>query len=324
MSAELIDGGATADTIKADLSSRIERLKAGGGALHLRAVQVGENPASRAYIRRQKASCEDMGIDYALDELPADTSQDQLEAHIVGLNNDAGVSGVILQMPVPEGIDARRAQWAVAPEKDVEGILPEHMGMVSYGAWDIGPCTAMGAFELIRNLPLEPKKEVVDWVEADIARRGLVRGLYGHNAVVVGHSDIVGKPLSLMLLNNYCTVTVCHIGTVDLAACTRQADILCVAVGKPGLVTGDMVKPGAVVIDIGINRVPVLDEDGNPVLTEKGTRKMRTVGDVDAESAAEVAGHITPVPGGVGPMTVAMLLRNTVIAAEKQAGLSPA
>jgi len=198
----------------------------------------------------------------------------------------------------------------------VEGILPEHMGKVSYGAADIGPCTAMGAFELIAGLPLTPKKEIVDWVEADIVRRKLVRGLYGHHAVVVGHSDIVGKPLALLLLNNYCTVTVCHIGTVDLAAQTRQADILCVAVGKPGLVTGDMVKPGAVVVDIGINRVPVLDAEGKPALTPDGKKRMRTVGDVEFEAAREVASAITPVPGGVGPMTVAMLLRNTVVAAE--------
>jgi len=320
MAAELIDGNATADSLKGSLKSRIDKLRARGHPVHLRAVQVGENPASRAYIRSQQRSCEEMGISYALDELPAETTQQELEAHIAELNTDAGVTGIILQMPVPEGVDARRAQWAVAREKDVEGILPEHMGMVSYGAWDIGPCTAMGAFELIRNLPLEPKKEIVDWVEADIERRNLVRGLYGHNAVIVGHSDIVGKPLGLMLLNNYCTVTTCHIGTVDLAAQTGQADILCVAVGRPGLITGDMVKPGAAVIDIGINRVPVLDDDGNPVLTDKGKKKMRTVGDVDFEAVREVAGCITPVPGGVGPMTVAMLLRNTVIAAEKQAG----
>ncbi len=319
MTAQLIDGKAVAESVKADLKGRVEALTSAGHPVHLKALQVGENPASRAYIRSQQRSCEQMGIAYTLDELPADATQEQLEAHIAQLNSDADTTGIILQMPLPEGLDARRAQWAIDPSKDIEGILPEHMGMVSYGAWDIGPCTAMGAFELIKGLPLEPKKEIVDWVDSDIKRRDLVRGLYGHHAVVVGHSDIVGKPLGLMLLNNYCTVTVCHIGTTDLAAQTKQADILCVAVGKPGLLTGDMVKPGAVVIDIGINRVPVLDEQGNPVLTPEGRKKMRTVGDVDFEAAREVAGYITPVPGGVGPMTVAMLLRNTVVAAEKLA-----
>ena len=319
MSAERIDGQAVAENIKGQLKGRVQALTGAGHPVHLKAVQVGENPASRAYIRSQQRSCEEMGIAYSLDELPADATQEQLEAHIAQLNGDPQATGIILQMPLPQGLDPRSAQWAIAAAKDVEGILPEHMGMISYGAWDIGPCTAMGAFELIKGLPLEPKKEIVDWVEADIARRDLVRGLYGHHAVVVGHSDIVGKPLALMLLNNYCTVTVCHIGTTDLAAQTKQADILCVAVGKPGLVTGDMVQPGAVVIDIGINRVPVLDERGNPVLTPEGRKKMRTVGDVEFEAAQEVAGYITPVPGGVGPMTVAMLLRNTVVAAEKLA-----
>jgi len=319
MSARLIDGKAVAESIKADLKGRIQALTSEGHPVHLKAVQVGENPASRAYIRSQQRACEEMGITYTLDELPAETTQEELHAHIDRLNADPQVTGVILQMPLPEGLDARRAQWRIAAAKDVEGILPEHMGKVSYGAWDIGPCTAMGAFELIKTLPLEPKKEIVDWVEADIRRRGLLRGLYGHHAVVVGHSDIVGKPLALMLLNHYATVTVCHIGTVDLARETSQADILCVAVGKPGLITAEMVKPGAVVIDIGINRVPVLDEAGNPVLTPEGRKKMRTVGDVDFEAVREVAGYITPVPGGVGPMTVAMLLRNTVVAAEEQA-----
>jgi len=319
MAGRLIDGKAVAEGIKADLKGRIEALSGAGHPVHLKAVQVGENAASRAYIRSQQRSCEQMGITYTLDELPAETTQDQLEAHIAELNTDANTTGIILQMPLPEGLDARRAQWTVSPAKDIEGILPEHVGMVSYGAWDIGPCTAMGAFELVKGLPLEPRKAPEDWVEADIERRSLVRGLYGHHAVVVGHSDIVGKPLALMLLNNYCTVTVCHIGTTDLATQTKQADIVCVAVGKPGLVTGAMVKPGAVVIDIGINRVPVLDEQGNPVLTPEGKKKRRTVGDVEFEAAQEVAGYITPVPGGVGPMTVAMLLRNTVVAAEKLA-----
>jgi len=160
MVAQLIDGKAVAEEIKADLEARVRKLTSAGHPVHLKAVQVGENPASRAYIRSQQRSCEEVGITYSLDELPADTTQEQLDDHLGKLNADLEVTGIILQMPVPEGVDARQAQWAIAPGKDVEGILPEHVGMVSYGAWDVGPCTAMGAFELITRLPLEPKKEI--------------------------------------------------------------------------------------------------------------------------------------------------------------------
>ena len=240
------------------------------------------------------------------------------------------MTGIILQMPLPKGLDPRAAQAAIAPEKDVEGILPQNLGLVAAGRPGLAPCTALGAFELICSLPLEPKKEIEDWVEEDIRRRNLVRKLYGHHVVVVGHSEIVGKPLSLMLLNNYCTVTTCHVGTVDLAAHTRRADILCSAVGvKENLITADMIKPGAVVIDIAMIRVKVFDAKGDPVYrtnpdgsvkvsakTGKPIQATRTVGDVDFDAAKEIAGYITPVPGGVGPMTVAMLLRNTLTAAK--------
>ena len=330
MAATIIDGKAYAEKITADLKAEIEAFKQTGGAVHLVAVQVGENAASRIYIRNQKASCEAAAIDYTLLELPAETSQADLEAKIRDLNADSNVTGLILQMPLPAGLDPRAAQGVIAPAKDVEGILPQNLGLLVAARPGPAPCTALGAFELICSLPLEPKKAIEDWVEADIKRRGLVRGLYGHNAVVVGHSEIVGKPLSLMLLNNYCTVTTCHVGTVDLAAHTRRADILCSAVGvKPDLITADMVKPGAVVIDIAMIRVKVVDASGEPVYrtdpdgsvrvskkTGKPIQASKTVGDVDFEAAKEMAGFITPVPGGVGPMTVAMLLRNTLNAAK--------
>ncbi len=221
-------------------------------------------------------------------------------------------------MPLPEGIGRRRAQSVIASAKDVEGISPVNMGTVIAGEPYLGPCTAVGAVELVYSLGLETDARIPEWVEQDIARRGLVRGLYGKEVVVVGHSEIVGKPIGLLLLNQYCTVTTCHIGTRDLGSHTRRADILVVAVGKPGLITAEMVKPGAVVIDVGINRVPVLDEQGEPVLNEKGTPKMKTGADVEYAAVLRGAGSITPVPGGVGPMTVAILLRNTVRAARAQ------
>ena len=330
MAGTIIDGKAVADRITAELKAEIEAFKREGGTVHLVAVQVGENAASRIYVRNQKASCEAAAIDYTLLELPETTTQQELTAKIEDLNGDATVTGIILQMPLPKGLDPRAAQGAVAPQKDVEGILPQNLGLIAAARPGPRPCTAAGAFELICSLPLQPKKAIEGWVEEDIKRRNLVRNLYGHEVVVVGHSEIVGKPLSLMLLNNYCTVTTCHVGTVDLAAHTKRADILCSAVGvKENLITAEMIKPGAVVIDIAMIRSKAVDENGQPVYaknpdgsvkvskkTGKPVQESKTVGDVDFEAAKEVAGFITPVPGGVGPMTVAMLLRNTLTAAK--------
>ena len=329
MSAKIIDGNAVAEHIVADVKAEAAKLKAAGREPHLVAVQVGENPASRVYVANQKKSCEAAGLEYTLKELAAESSLADVKGQIDELNGDPSVSGIILQMPLPKGMDPRQVQRAIDPAKDVEGLNPASMGMLVYGRRDFGPCTALGAFELICSLPLEPAKEIEGWVEEDIKRRGLVRKLYGHEVCVVGHSEIVGKPLSILLLNNYCTVTTCHVGTRDLAVHTKKADILCSAVGvRPGLITADMVKPGAVVIDIAIIRVDETDADGNvvyqtgvdgkPKLSKSGKPmpKKKTVGDVDYEAAAEVAGWITPVPGGVGPMTVAILLRNTIVAAK--------
>jgi methylenetetrahydrofolate dehydrogenase (NADP+)/methenyltetrahydrofolate cyclohydrolase len=330
MAAKIIDGKAVADGIINEVKEEAAKLKGAGREPHLVAVQVGENPASRVYIANQKKSCEAAGIKYTLTELAGDSSLADVKGAIVKLNADDSVSGIILQMPLPKGMDPRDVQRSISPAKDVEGLNPASMGMTVYGQRDFGPCTALGAFELICSLPLEPRKEIEDWVEADIKRRNLVRKLYGHEVVVVGHSEIVGKPLSILLLNNYCTVTTCHVGTRDLALHTKNADILCSAVGvKPGLISADMIKPGAAVIDIAIIRVNETDADGNVVYqtkkdgspkvskkTGKPLPKKKTVGDVDFDAAKEVAGWITPVPGGVGPMTVAILLRNTIVAAK--------
>jgi len=251
------------------------------------------------------------------------STEDELIAQIDALNNDNTVSGMIIQMPLPEGVDTRKLQRMISPTKDIEGMGAANQGGVVYapqpffkrpaagedGAdnwleaslnWPLpapAPCTPTGAMMLIRSLGID---------------------LYGKEAVVVGHSEIVGKPMALLLVAHFCTTTWCHIATKNLSEHTRKADILCVGVGVPGLIKADMIKPGAIVIDIGINRVKMLDENGQPVLNKKGKPKSKTVGDVDFEAAKEVAGHITPVPGGCGPMTAAMLMRNTLAAAKAQ------
>jgi methylenetetrahydrofolate dehydrogenase (NADP+)/methenyltetrahydrofolate cyclohydrolase len=321
MTAQLIDGNAVAQGIISQLQADVEKLKAAGKPPLLVAVQVGENPASRVYIKNQRASCEKIGISYRLDELPAETTQDGLAAHLGKLNADAAVTGVILQMPVPEGVDPRKAQLEIAFSKDVEGMHPANMGRVVYGDMSLAPCTAQGAFRLAKSLELAPSYDPLpDFAKKMIEAGKTTPSLYGKNVVIVGHSEIVGKPLALLFLDHFCTVEVCHIATQNLAEKTLRADILCVAVGKAGLVTAEMIKPGAAVIDIGINRVPDIGPDGKTKLNKKGKPRKKTVGDVDFEKAQEVAGLITPVPGGVGPMTVAMLLKNTVEAAKAAAG----
>lgn len=323
MGAKIIDGEAVAAEIKQQVESDAAELKSKGRAPHLVAVQVGENPASRIYTNMQAKSCESVGIEYDLRAFPEDISQAGLVAEIGKLNDDSAVTGLILQMPLPRGIDARQVQVEIAPEKDVEGMHPVNMGRLFYGGAHVAPCTPMAAVELLRR------------TEPDIA---------GKETVVVGHSEIVGKPIAMLLLQSLDaspTVTVCHVATRDLAAHTRNADVLFVAAGvaqarwlgynrrkKKGedvqapnlrpLVTADMLKEGAIVIDVAINRIPKgFDENGDPVKNEKGKNAMRTVGDVDYDEAAEVAGWITKLRGGVGPMTVAMLLKNTVAAAKR-------
>jgi methylenetetrahydrofolate dehydrogenase (NADP+)/methenyltetrahydrofolate cyclohydrolase len=301
MPATLIDGDALAARIRAELAPQIDAVQEACGAPpKLAALLVGDNPGARVYSRSQAKSCEEAGIAYDLVELPADSSADALAAKIDALAADAAVHGILLQMPLPEGVNARDMAEHIPPEKDVEGITAANLGkLLFYEGADLIPCTAAAAFELIRFSGCE---------------------IEGAECVVVGHSPIVGKPLVCLITNALGTCTCCHIGTRDLKAHTTGAEILVVAAGKAGLVTGEHVRPGATVIDVGINRVPVLDDDGNPVLNEKGRKKMQTVGDVDFASASEVAGAITPVPGGVGPVTVAMLLRNTVRAATAQVG----
>jgi len=300
MSAEIIDGKKMAEDIKNELKARVEALTEKGLRPFLAAVQVGEQPASRVYVKNQQASCEALGIGYRLDELPESVTEEEYVRHVEELNRDPSITGIILQMPVPDTFDKKRIQSMVVPAKDVEGMGPGNMGYVVYNRDDTpAPCTARAAVEIIKRSGVE---------------------IRGADVSVVGRSEIVGKPVALMLIALHATVSVLHSKTKDFAGMCRRADILVVAAGRPGLVTGDMVKPGALVVDVGINRVPVLDEQGNPVLNERGKPKKKTVGDVDFESVKEVAGKITPVPGGVGPMTVAILLENVVKAAEMAAG----
>jgi methylenetetrahydrofolate dehydrogenase (NADP+)/methenyltetrahydrofolate cyclohydrolase len=320
--ANLIDGEAVAKAMNEATIAAVAELKAAGRPPHLVAVQVGENPASKIYTNMQAKNCNSVGISYQLLNLPESISQEQLLIKIAELNASRQVTGLILQMPLPAHLDARKVQVAISPAKDVEGMHPENMGRLFYGGGIVSPCTPMAAVELLRRTCPD---------------------LAGKEAVVVGHSEIVGKPIAAILLqslNASPTVTVCHVATKDLASHTKAADILFVATGvsqarwmgyqrrkKAGetvtppslapLIRGDMIKPGAIVIDVAINRIPAaIDDKGNIVMDEKGKAKMKTVGDVDFEAAKDIAGAISPVPGGVGPVTVAMLLRNTISAAK--------
>jgi methylenetetrahydrofolate dehydrogenase (NADP+)/methenyltetrahydrofolate cyclohydrolase len=254
-------------------------------------VLVGENPASQVYVRNKKRQTVEAGMRSFDHTLPTSATQDELLALVARLNADPAVDGILVQLPLPPHIDARRVIEAVDPDKDVDGFHPVNAGRLMTGAPGLVPCTPLGCLMLIRS------------VRPEIA---------GLEAVVVGRSNIVGKPVAQLLLAESCTVTIAHSKTRDLPAVCRRADILVAAVGRPEMIRGDWVKPGATVIDVGINRVP------NPAA---GEGKTRLVGDVAFEEAKAVAGAITPVPGGVGPMTIACLLRNTLIAACRRRGL---
>lgn len=293
MPAQLLYGEPIARRLLEGLSEEVKRLAAAGQAPRLAALYVGENRASRLYMRKQREACAALGIEYETAGLPVESTEERVLEEIQRLNEDPRVTGIIAQMPVPPHIDSRRLRLHLDPAKDVEGMHPESMGRLVYGTARLVPCTAAAAVELARSV--HPSFSRLD-------------------VTIVGHSETVGKAISLLLLQSpfeSATPTVCHIATRDLAAHTRSADILFVAVGKPGLVRGWMIKPGATVIDIGINHVDVLDESGMPVM-ERGRPKRRIVGDVEFEEAREVCAHITPVPGGVGPLTVVMLIRNTI------------
>lgn len=277
MAAKLLDGKSLAANIKEKIKAEVEGLKSRHKITpKLVSVQVGENPASEMYLRSQRKNAENLGIDYHIEKLADKASQEDLIKAIDKLNKDKGVNGIIVQMPLPSHIDAKSISRYISPAKDVEAVHPQNMGEIVFGNAKVLPCTAAACMEILDSI------------------EGLK--LYGKEAVVVGHSEIVGKPLALLLLNRFVTTTVCHIATGergDLPEFVKKAEILIVAVGKAGLVKGEWIKEGAIVIDVGINRV-----------------EGKLVGDVGFEKAQERAAHITPVPGGVGPLTVAMLMKN--------------
>ena len=294
---EPIDGRAIAETIRQKVRDDVAELAGKIPPISLLSVDVGENPASALFIRNQARQAEKVGIGFRHVHLEADTSEDALISFIRDQNDDPAVTGIIIQRPLPPGIQGRRIQSKVHPDKDVEGLNPANLGSIVIGEPKLVPCTALAAIKVMLDSGVSPR---------------------GKDIVVVGHSEVVGKPVAFLLLNMFATVTVCHVATQDLATHTRKADVLFVAVGKAGLIRGDMLKPGAVVIDIGINQVPAVDEHGGELLDDDGRPKMRVVGDVDADSVADMPGQVTPVPGGVGPVTVAMLLHNAVMAAKLQ------
>lgn len=278
-----MDGKAIAQEVRAEWKVRADALKARGIIPGLAVIIVGEDPASRVYVGNKVKACAELGLYSEHIALPADTSETALLQKIIELNSNPKIHGILVQLPVPKHIDSNKVLETISPDKDVDGFHQMNVGALVTGNTRFPPCTPYGAMKLLE-------------------KSGVT--IEGKHAVVVGRSNIVGKPMALMLLQKNATVTICTSKTVDLAKYTRDADILVVATGKPQMITGDMIKPGAAVIDVGINRLP----------------SGKLVGDVDFDSAKEVAGYITPVPGGVGPMTITMLVANTVQAAERAAG----
>jgi methylenetetrahydrofolate dehydrogenase (NADP+) / methenyltetrahydrofolate cyclohydrolase len=283
MTAQLIDGNALARKIREEVAGRTAALKARGIQPHLAILLVGEDPASQVYVKHKVADSEQTGLQATLERHPASLSEADLLARIRALNDDPSVHGILVQLPLPRHMDSHKVIETIAPAKDVDGFHVASAGALMVGQPGFWPCTPYGCLKMLDAIGFD---------------------LRGKHAVVIGRSNIVGKPMAMMLLGRDATVTVCHSRTRDLKAHTLQADVVVAAVGKRNVLTADMVKPGAVVIDVGMNR----DEAG------------KLCGDVDFDGVKEVAGWITPVPGGVGPMTRAMLLVNTIEAAERTAG----
>jgi methylenetetrahydrofolate dehydrogenase (NADP+)/methenyltetrahydrofolate cyclohydrolase len=295
--ASLIDGKAFSQTLVERVAAAAARLESAHGVKPgLAVVIVGEDPASQLYVRNKGETTLKAGMRSDTHRLPVETTQAELLALIASLNADAGIHGILVQLPLPKHIDSSAVLDAISPDKDVDGFHVVNAGRLAVGLPGMIPCTPLGSLMLLKDQ---------------------LGDLSGLNAVIVGRSNIVGKPMAQLLLGESCTVTIAHSRTRDLPALCRTADILVAAVGRPEMIKGDWIKPGAAVIDVGINRVPSRD----PVKAAEG--KNRVVGDVDFNEAVEVAGRITPVPGGVGPMTIACLLANTYTAACRAAGVEP-
>ena len=281
-SAQLIDGVALSQQLRADVARRAQALKARGVTPGLAVILVGDNPASQVYVRNKVKACADGGLHSVLEKYDGNLSEAALLERIAALNTDPSIHGILVQLPLPAHIDAQKVIESISPEKDVDGFHVASAGALMVGQPGFWPCTPYGCMKMLESIGCD---------------------LRGKHAVVIGRSNIVGKPMALMLLQKNATVTVCHSATRDLKAMTLQADVIVAAVGKRNVLTADMVKPGAVVIDVGMNR----NDEG------------KLCGDVDFEGVKQVAGWITPVPGGVGPMTITMLLVNTIEAAERVA-----
>jgi len=280
--AKIIDGNALAASTRADVAKRAAALTARGITPGLAVVLVGENPASQVYVRNKVKACGDAGLHSVLEKYPAEMTEAELLARIDALNNDPSIHGILVQLPLPAHMDAHKVIEAISPAKDVDGFHVSSAGALMVGQPGFWPCTPYGCMKMLESIGYN---------------------LRGKHAVVIGRSNIVGKPMAMMLLAQNATVTICHSATANLKEMTLQADVIVAAVGKRNVLTADMVKPGAVVLDVGMNR----NDEG------------KLCGDVDYAGISQVAGHITPVPGGVGPMTIAMLLVNTMEAAEREA-----
>ena len=285
MTAQLIDGNALSQLLREQVSSRILQLKQQGVTAGLAVILVGDNQASQVYVRNKVKACEQTGIHSVLEKHDAAMTEAALLDRVAALNADPSIHGILVQLPLPAHIDAQKVIEAIAPEKDVDGFHVASAGALMTGLPGYWPCTPHGCMKMLEHIGYN---------------------LRGKHAVVIGRSNIVGKPMALMLLQQNATVTICHSATPDLKAHTLQADVIVAAVGKRNVLTADMVKPGAVVLDVGMNR----DDDG------------KLCGDVDFEGVKQVASHITPVPGGVGPMTITVLLVNTLASAEKSLSTS--
>jgi methylenetetrahydrofolate dehydrogenase (NADP+)/methenyltetrahydrofolate cyclohydrolase len=283
--ARLIDGAALAVRVRAEISAEVQVMTSRGQAPPgLGVVLVGDDPASATYVRNKTAACAEAGFHSVQRNLAATATQAEILAEVEAFNVDPAIHGILVQLPLPAGVDSEAVTRAIDPAKDADGLHPDNVARLALGNPRVLPCTPAGIMEMLHDEGVE---------------------IAGREAVVVGRSNIVGRPMARLLLLENATVTLCHSKTADLGAVTRRADILIAAVGRAEIITGDMVKPGATVIDVGMNRPPA-----------EGTDKQRLVGDVDRASVEPVAGLLSPVPGGVGPMTIAMLLRNTLKAAQ--------
>jgi 5,10-methylene-tetrahydrofolate dehydrogenase/methenyl tetrahydrofolate cyclohydrolase len=301
MTAQLIDGKLIAQKVRDEVKEKVaKRIAEGKSQPGLATVLVGDRIDSATYVNMKQQACAELGMISFHHPLPADISQEDLEKLIMELNADPGVNGILVQLPLPEHLDEERVLQLVSIEKDVDGFSPINLGRLAQKGREplFVPCTPYGCIYLLKEAGVQ---------------------ISGANAVVLGRSNIVGMPAALLLVKENSTVTIVHSRTKDIPAVMRDADIVIAAIGRPEMVRGDWIKPGAAIIDVGINGIPLLNEDGSPVISQKtGKPRQKLVGDVNFEEAKEVAGFITPVPGGVGPMTIAMLMANTLRAADIQ------